>query len=108
MMQTTHLTTKDLHILERIFQHPASHNLEWHDVIALIEHLGTIEEKENGHLTFTVNGVSEGFHRSREKDVSEVEQVLDIRRFLERAGIGKKGAMATEVIDSVPKLRLLV
>ncbi len=107
-MQTVHLSTKDHHILERIFQHPTSHNLEWHDVIALIDHLGTVEEKENGHLTFIVNGVSEGFHRSREKDVSEVEQVLDIRRFLERAGIGKNGAMATEVIDSIPKLRLLV
>jgi hypothetical protein len=87
MLQTTHMSHKQTHILGRIFQHPVSHNLEWHDVIALIEHLGTVEEQDNGHLAFTVNGVSQVFHRSHEKDVSEVQEVLDLRHFLESAGI---------------------
>jgi hypothetical protein len=107
-MQTTHLGNKPTHILERIFQHPASHNLEWRDVIALIERLGTVEEQDNGHLVFTVHGVSQSFHRSHAKDVFEVQEVLDIRRFLESAGIDKTGVIATTGIDAAPKLRLLV
>ena len=91
-MITTHLSNRNEHILRRIFQHPASHNLEWSDVIALINHLGTVEYMENGHVTFTVNGVSENFHPEKDKkDVSEVQEVLDIRRFLQGVGIGKDG-----------------
>jgi len=104
--QPTHLGHKDPHTLAQIFQHPVSHNLEWNHVIALIEHLGTVEQKENGHLTFTVNGVSEVFHRSQAKDVSEVQQVLDLRRFLEGARVGRNGAL--DSAETLPPYRLLV
>jgi hypothetical protein len=96
-MQATQLTHKHLHTLERIFQHPASHNLEWKDVIALIEHMGTVVEEHNGRMKFTLNGASEYFDRSHDKkDVSDVQQVLDLRRFLEGAGIGKNHPVALE------------
>ncbi len=107
-MQETHLSHKNAHTLEQIFQHPASHNLEWRDVVALIKHLGSVQEEENGHLTFTVNGTSEVFHRSSGKDLSDVQQVLDLRRFLERVRSGKNGAVATEGGDAGPELRLVV
>jgi len=94
-MQATPLNHKHLHTLERIFQHPTSHNLEWKDVISLVEHLGTVEEESNGRLRFTLNGVSEVFHRAQDKkDVSDVPQVLDLRKFLGGAGIDKDGTMA--------------
>jgi hypothetical protein len=92
-MQETHLSHKCLHTLQQIFQHPASHNLEWHDVIALINHLGMVQEGDSGHLTFTLHGNSEVFKRSLEKDVAEIQQVLDIRRFLEKAGIKADGTI---------------
>ena len=101
-MQAAQLSSKDADTMRRIFRHPASHNLEWRDVTALIEHLGTVEEVENRHLTFTVNGATQSFRRTSEKDVSEVEQVLDLRRFLERAGIGTNA-----VVKCVPGLRLV-
>ncbi len=107
-MQITYLGNKSTQILGRIFQHPAPHNLEWHYVIALVEHLGTVVEEKNGHLIFTINGVSQGVHRSSEKDVSSIEQVMEIRRFLESAGIGKTGVMKTEQVETDTKLRLLV
>jgi hypothetical protein len=107
-METTHLGHRFTHILGRIFQHPASHNLEWRDVIALIEHLGTVEEEENGHLIFTIQGVSQSFHRTHQKDVSEVQQVLDLRHFLESVGVDKDGVIAPERGNTAPKLRLLV
>jgi hypothetical protein len=90
-MPTTHLSAKNVRTLERIYQHPVSHNLEWHDVIALIEHLGTVKEESNGHLTLTVKGESKVFHRSHGKDISEIQQVLDLRHFLESAQVGNKG-----------------
>jgi hypothetical protein len=31
--------------LEAIFRHPSAHNLEWRDVIALLETIGEVEEK---------------------------------------------------------------
>jgi len=107
-MQTTRLSNKHLHTLEHIFQHPTTHTLEWHDVNALIAHMGTVKEGEKGQLTFTLKGASQAFHRSEEKEVSAVSQVLELRRFLEEAGIGKDGPVATEAFGIDTKLRLLV
>ncbi len=107
-MQTTQVSSRHTHTLGRIFQHPASHNLEWRDVIALIEQLGNVEEKENGHLTFTVNGISQVFQRSQEKDVSEIQQVLDLRHFLESVGVEKDGTITTEAAITPLDSRLLV
>ena len=107
-METTRLSNKYLHTLEHIFQHPTPHTLEWHDVIALVEHLGAVKEGDKGHLTLTLNGITQDFHRSQNKEVSEITQVQALRDFLERAGIGKSGVIATEAIDSAPKSRFLV
>jgi hypothetical protein len=107
-MQTARLSNKYVHTLERIFEHPTSHNLEWMDVISLVEHLGTVEETANGHLTLTLNGISQSFHHSQDKEVSEVQQILDLRHFLENAGVGKKGVVAAEATTFPSKLRLLV
>lgn len=107
-MQTTHLNHKHLHTLSQIFQHPTSHSLEWHDVIALMEHLGKVEEKDNGNVTFAIKDVSRVFHRPQGKEISETEQVLDLRHFLRSAGVGKYGVNASKVTEGEEKLRLLV
>lgn len=91
-MSTPHLHAQHIRTMERIHQHPVSHNLEWHDVIALVRHLGTVEETGDGHVTLTIGDVSQKFHRSAGKDVSETQQVLDIRHFLDRAGVGQGAA----------------
>ena len=93
-MQTEHLGIKFSHTLGRIFAHPVAGNLAWRDVIALIRHLGTVDESGNGNLRFTVNGKSETIHRSGDhRDVSaDAQQMRDIRRFLESAGYGRSGA----------------
>ncbi len=95
-MQTVHLSHKHTRTIERVFQHPASHNLQWRDVIALMEHMGSVQAQENGHLAFTVNGVTEVFRRDQEKDVSEMQEVLDLRHFLEPAGSGKSTLLHIE------------
>src|SRR5579871_5638594 len=96
-MQKIHLNHKHAHTLQQIFQHPPSHNLEWHDVIGLIKEIGTVQES-NGHLTFTLHGLSEEFHPTHDKkDVTDVDQVMRLRHFLERAGIAHDGTITFAV-----------
>jgi len=37
-----------LRTLEALFRHPPAHNLEWMDVVALIEKIGTVQEEGGG------------------------------------------------------------
>ena len=97
------LNHKESQTMERIFQHPVSYNLEWHEITTLLEQLGTVKVEDNKHLTFTVNGVSKVFHRLHNQDNLEIQQVVDLQHFLEGAGACKNGTGAT-----APLLRLLV
>lgn len=91
-MHEAQLSHKHIHTLQQIFQHPATHNLEWHSVVALVKDNGTVHEEDNGRLTCTLNGITEVFHPVHgKKDISDVQQVMDIRQFLERAGFHKDG-----------------
>jgi hypothetical protein len=68
-----------------ILQHPVSHNLKWDDVDALFRHLGQIEKEPNGNMKVTRNGQIMVLHPHRTKDVSETEEVMAIRHFIERS-----------------------
>ena len=37
-----HLSSRHRDTVERIFRHPASRNNEWHDVVSLLETIGTV------------------------------------------------------------------
>ena len=89
--------------LENVFQNPVSSELEWHDIIALIEQIGTVKTKNNGQLTFTVNGTPWIFHRAKDQDTSDRPQVRALRAFLESVGFHQNSP-----IDTNSKLRLLV
>jgi hypothetical protein len=79
------LAGSHLRTYKMIFQHPVSHNLAWHDVHALFRQLGQVEEEPNGNLKVTRNGQTLVLHRPRTKDVSETDEVMSLRRFLERS-----------------------
>ena len=85
MNTTQPLTGAHLRTYNAIFQHPVSHNLGWHDVYAMFRELGLVEEEPNGNLKVTRNGQTIVLHRSRTKDVSDVEEVMSLRHFLERS-----------------------
>ncbi len=86
MTEASHLNHHHRVTVEGIFRHPVGHNIEWHDVLSLLEHVGTVVEEENGRFTVTVGAETETFDQPRHHDVS-VQQVLDVRRMLEGAGI---------------------
>ena len=85
MNPTAPLTGSHLRTYNSIFQHPVSHNLQWHDVYALFRHLGTVDEETNGNLKVRRNGQDIVLHPPRTKDVAEVDEVMGLRHFLERS-----------------------
>ena len=68
-----------------IFQHPITHNLEWHGVLALLRQLGQVDEASNGHFNVTRNGHTLQLHRSHTKDVADSHEVMTLRHFLEQS-----------------------
>ena len=69
--------------LEQIVDHRSGANIEWRQVRALLETLGTVTEEHNGKVRVTIGGVTDVFQPPREKDVDE-ELLSDLRRFLAR------------------------
>ncbi len=84
---TPPLSGSHLRTYQAIFQHPISSNLGWHDVHALFRQLGELHEEANGNLKVTRNGQSLVLHPPHTKDVSEKEEVISLRHFLERSAI---------------------
>jgi hypothetical protein len=72
--------------LKRIVAHPVSHNIQWHDVLSLLERVGTVTEKHDGRYTVTLGSETETFDAPRHADISE-QQVIDLRRMFKKAGI---------------------
>ncbi len=81
----TDLTGAHLRTFQTIFQHPASHNLGWHDVHALFRHLGQMEEAANGNFKVSRNGETLVLPPARTKDVSTTDDLMTIRHFLQRS-----------------------
>ncbi len=74
-----------LRTLEALFRHPTAHNLEWMDVVALIEKIGAVHQQANDKFAFDVGGEHYLMHKPHTKDLTSSE-VVDLRHFLQRAG----------------------
>ncbi len=83
---TIHLDHHHRRTAEAILSHPAGHNIEWRDVLSLLEAVGEVTEEHNGKLKVRVGGETETLHRPSGKDVGE-QMVVDLRRMLRAAGI---------------------
>ena len=90
MTDTTHLDHHHRSTAEAILSHPVSHNIEWRDVLSLLEAIGEVSEEHNGKFKVRVGGETETLHRPSGKDVSE-QTVVDLRRMLGGAGITAEG-----------------
>ncbi len=72
--------------VEKIFNHPVGHNIQWHDVLSLLESVGTVTEERDGRYRVTLGSETETFDVPRHNDIDE-QQVVDLRRMLKGAGI---------------------
>ena len=82
MKPSSLLSGSQLRTYERIFQHPITHNLSWHDVLGMFRQLGTVETEANGNIKVTRNGQFIVLKASQSKDVSEADEVMSLRHFL--------------------------
>ena len=86
MTEGAHLNNHHRDTLVKIFQHPTSHNIEWHDVLSLLQAVGTVEERHEDKYHVEIKGAHHVFNRPKHKDI-DVQQVIDLRHALTDAGI---------------------
>jgi hypothetical protein len=77
--------------LKKILDHPASGNVEWRQVLSLLEAVGTVEEEHNGKFKVTLGAESEMLGRPHGKDVDR-QMIVDLRRMLTGAGFSPEDA----------------
>jgi hypothetical protein len=83
---TKRVTADHRATLERIFNHPASANIEWRQVLSLLEAVGSVTEERNGKVEVTLGGETEVLRPPRDKDVDK-QTIVDLRRMLSSAGL---------------------
>jgi hypothetical protein len=100
------LTVAERRVLDRIFQHPLSHNLSWREVISFFAAKGEVKHAHNGHLVLKVGTGHLTFETGQAKDLA-ADEVLALRHLLSRAGwkpgaaAAKPGALAGSAIAIV-------
>jgi hypothetical protein len=85
--EPVHLNNHHRNTLRQIFQHPVSHNIEWHAVVSLLKAIGSVVERREGMVEVTVGSGSEFFDVPARKDI-DTQTVVDLRRMLSSAGYG--------------------
>jgi hypothetical protein len=79
------LSNRHRDTIEKIFDRPSSGNVEWREVLALLEAVGDVAEEPNGRYRVTLGGETEVFDRPHGKGV-DVQVLVDLRRMLRNAG----------------------
>jgi class 3 adenylate cyclase len=77
--------SEHVNTVEKIFGHPASGNVEWRQVLSLLEAVGTVTERHNGRVEVTLGDETEVFDPPKDKDV-DAQMIVDLRRMLAGAG----------------------
>jgi len=79
------LSSHHQRVLERVFQHPLSHNLDWREVSGLLAAIGTADHQHNGDLMLRVGEEHLSMKPPQGKDLDATE-VMDLRHLLTRSG----------------------
>jgi hypothetical protein len=80
-----HLSGHHRDTLQQIFQKKTNYNVEWHDVISLLEEVGSIEQQHDDMFLFRIGQETEVLRRPSGKDI-DGQQLVDLRRILTSAG----------------------
>jgi len=97
---STHQITYDA-----VFQHPIARNLAWRDVVSMLAALdGASQEEHGGTLKVMRNGRALVLHQPIRKNVTDVQELMNLRRFLEQSEAAEPrptpaGAQLLVVID---------
>ena len=72
--------------LEKLFRHPLSGNVEWRQVLSLLEAVGTTTKEPNGKVKVELGGETKVLQPPDDKDVDR-QLIVDLRRMLTNAGL---------------------
>jgi hypothetical protein len=72
--------------LEKIFSHPLSGNVEWRQVLSLLESVGRTTREPNGKVKVELGGETKVMQPPDDKDVDR-QLIVDLRRMLTNAGL---------------------
>lgn len=93
-MTPQHLNDHHRDTVEKIFSHSSSSNIEWRQVLSLLNAVGTTTEEHNGKIRATLGPETEVLRPPHGKDIDE-QTLVDLRRMLRQAGFGPEGDPAT-------------
>src|ERR1700751_548461 len=82
--ESPHLDNHHRNTLRQIFEHPVSHNIEWHPVTSPLDAIGQATGP-GGKVTITVGAERQIFDHPVGKDI-DAQIVVDLRRMLTAAG----------------------
>jgi hypothetical protein len=88
-----HLSSRHRDTVEKIFSQPPNRNIEWREVVSLLEAVGTTTHEHNGKLKVSIGPETEVLPAPHGKDV-DVQIVVDLRRMLKQAGFAPDGPAA--------------
>ena len=87
MSEPVHLSNHHRNTLRQIFEHPVSHNIEWHAVMSLLDAVGTVTVHRDGKVTVVVGSERAILEPPVGKDI-DAQMVVDLRHMLSKAGYG--------------------
>jgi hypothetical protein len=74
--------------LARIFKNPIRSDVDWQDIIALLQHMGAeISEGRGSRVRIALNGIRAVFHRPHPGKETDKGALKSMRRFLAEAGV---------------------
>jgi hypothetical protein len=90
-----HLSGHHRDTLRQIFQQETNHNVEWHDVVSLLQAVGSVEQRHDDMFVFRIGQETEVLRRPNDKDI-DGQQLVDLRRILMSAGYD---TVAADLVD---------
>jgi HicA toxin of bacterial toxin-antitoxin, len=86
------MNNKQRALLAAVFATPVRRSIRWKDLRTLLEALGaTVRAGEGSRVRVTLNNERATFHAPHPSPVVGVKTVVDIRKFLLRAGVVADG-----------------
>lgn len=73
--------------LEKLLDHQGHANVEWREVISLLEQVADVDEEHNGKYKVKLGDELLFLTRPKHKDVDQ-QTLVDVRKALESAGVG--------------------
>ena len=83
--ESPHLDNRHRNTLRQIFEHPVSHNIEWHAVLSLLEAVGTVDVRHGGKVAVKIGPEAAFLEPPVGKDI-DAQMVVDLRHLLSKAG----------------------